>query len=463
MNKKVEEFNNNLKDKKIAVIGAGVSNIPLFEYLSNYGAKVTLFDKKEYDELSNEIIEIIKKYSIELSLGNKYLDSLVGFDIIFRSPSCLPTNEYLVKEKERGAMITTEVEQVIKLAPCKIIGITGSKGKTTTTTITDLLLKGSGVKTYVGGNIGKPIFTILNDIKEDDVIVLELSSFQLMGMEVSPNISIITNISPDHLDIHASYEEYIGAKKNIFRYQKDDDIVVLNYDDAIVRDFCNDVNGKVKYFSDGNKINNCYILDGNYIKYISDGREDIILDVRKIKLRGRHNYLNICAALNATDEYVDKDKVYDILKDFVGVKHRLEYVREINGVKWYNDSASTTPDKSNAGIMAFDEDITLIAGGYDKNLDYDTLAEKIVDKVKILFLFGQTKDKIYNSVKKILKDKDKDISIYVMDTLEEVVVSAYHISKPGSVVLFSPASASFDMFDNAYQRGDVFKELVNNL
>lgn len=463
MNAKLDEFNQNLLDKKVAVIGAGVSNIPLFEYLSNYGAKVTLFDKKNLSDLNEETIKIINKYHINTSLGEDYLEKLVGFDIIFRSPSCLPTNKYLMEEQKRGAFITTEIEQVIKLAPCKIIGITGSKGKTTTTTITDILLRGLGINTYVGGNIGKPIFTKLNEIKESDVIILELSSFQLMGMDVSPNISIITNISPDHLDIHSSYDEYINAKKSIFLNQSEKDTLVLNYDDEIVKGFVSDAKGKVKYFSKNKKINHSYILDGNYIKYIDDDKEEIILDVKKIKLRGKHNYLNICAALNAIDEYVQKDKIFDIIKDFGGVKHRLEFVREINGVKWYNDSASTTPDKANAGIMAFDEEITLIAGGYDKNLDYTPLAEKIVDHVHNLVLFGATKNKIYDAVRAETIKRNKEINIYVMDTLEEVIEVAHQVSKPGSVVLFSPASASFDMFDNAYQRGDIFKELVNKI
>lgn len=465
MSKKLDEFNDTLKNKKIAVIGAGVSNIPLFEYLSKYTNKITLFDQKE--ELNEEIKEIINKYNITTSLGNNYLEKLINFDIIFRSPSCLPTNKYLLKEKERGALITTEIEQVIKLAPCKIIGITGSKGKTTTTTITNMLLTGLGYNTHVGGNIGNPIFTKLSEIKEDDIIILELSSFQLINMEVSPDISIITNISPDHLDIHSSYEEYINAKKDIFKHQTENDILVLNADDEIVKTFDKETKGNIRFFSKYTKPNNSYILDNGYIKYIKNNKEEIILDTSKINLRGDHNYLNICAALNAIADYIninkDKEKIFNIIKEFGGVKHRLEFIREINGVKWYNDSASTTPDKANAGLMAFKEDVTLIAGGYDKNLDYTPLAEKIIEHVNILVLFGQTKDKIYEAVKKKMKEKNKDIPIYIMDTLEEVIEVSYRLSKPGSVVLFSPASASFDMFKNAYQRGDIFKELVNKL
>ena len=228
MNKKLEEFNNELKKSKIAVIGMGVSNIPLVKYLYNLDCDVTIFDSKEYDKMSDNVKDVIDKYKPNLSLGSNYLDKLVGFDIIFRSPSCLPTNPYLVKEMKRGALITTEIEQVLRLTPSKCIGVTGSKGKTTTTTIINEILTRLGYNTFLGGNIGVPLFNKIKDMTQDDIVVLELSSFQLMNMGVSPNVSIVTNISPDHLDIHGSYEEYIDAKKYIFRNQAKDDYLILN-------------------------------------------------------------------------------------------------------------------------------------------------------------------------------------------------------------------------------------------
>ena len=237
MNKELEEFNNSLKDKKVAVIGAGVSNLPLFSYLNEVGALVTLFDKKKLEDLSSSVKDCISKYKINLSLGDNYLENLVGFDVVFRSPSCLPTNSYLAREIERGAVVTTEVAEVVRLAPCKVIGVTGSDGKTTTTTLIAKMLEKLGYRVFLGGNIGKPIFTSIKDMKSDDIVVLELSSFQLMDMEVSPDISVITNISPNHLDIHGTYQEYIDAKKNIFKHQNSDGIVVLNYDDELVRSF----------------------------------------------------------------------------------------------------------------------------------------------------------------------------------------------------------------------------------
>lgn len=459
MNKKLDIFNNELRGKNVAIIGAGVSNIPLFEYLYNLDCKITLFDKNELNNLSDSVKDLIDKYKLSLSLGDDYLEKLVGFDIIFRSPSFLPTNSYLVKEKERGALITTEVEQVVRLAPCSVIGVTGSKGKTTTTTIINELLMKLGVHTYLGGNIGIPLFTKIKDMKRNDVVVLELSSFQLMNMSVSPNISLITNISPDHLDIHSSYQEYIDAKKYIFNNQTKDDVLILNKDDKIVKDFGKEAISKVKYFG-STKIKDAYYLNNSYIMY----NDKKIIDTRNLILRGIHNYLNICAALNVVKEIISiPDNIESIVKDINSVHHRLEFVREIDGVKWYNDSASTTPDKSLAGINAFDEKIVLIAGGYDKNISYESMAKPILKKVSKLILFGDTKNKIYDAVMKEKKKGSYDIRIYVMDTIEEVIDVAYEVSIPGEVVLFSPASASFDMFKNAYQRGDIFKELVSKL
>lgn len=455
------EFKEQLKLSKIAVIGAGVSNTPLIKYLIELNCDITLFDSKELNELNDDIKNLINKKKIKSSLGDNSLDKLVGFDIIFRSPSMLPTNKYLQDEKSRGAIITTEVEQVIKYSNAKVIGVTGSKGKTTTTTIINEILKSMGYITHLGGNIGIPLFDKIESIKETDIVVLELSSFQLMNMEVSPDIAVVTNISPDHLDIHSSYEEYIDAKKYLFKNQVKDNLLVLNYDDEIVKEFSKDSNSNIKYFSN-TYIKDSYVLEDKYITY----NKEKVIDTTKLYLRGKHNYLNICASLNAIKEFINVSnlELESIISEIRGVHHRLEYVKEINGVKWYNDSASTTPDKSLAGINAFDEDIILIAGGYDKNISYEPLAKPIVNKVSKLILFGATKDKIYDVVMKELKCQEHPKTrVYVMDTLEEVVSTANRIGEPGEVVLFSPASASFDMFKNAYSRGDLFKKLVNKL
>ena len=445
INKKLEEFNKNLVGKKIAIIGIGVSNMPLLDYFKNIDCNVSIFNE-------GEINVDLSKYNYQVYTGVDCLDKLVGYDIIFRSPSCLPNRKEIVAEKNRGCYVTTEIEEVIKLSPSKIIGITGSDGKTTTTTLIDLVLRENGYKTFLGGNIGTPLFTKIKDMTEEDIVVLELSSFQLMNMEVSPDISIITNISPNHLDKHTDYQEYIDAKKNIF--MNSDGIVVLNIDNEITSKMESD--REKRYFSRYKETNCFYTIDN---KIYFKGKE--VFDTSRLHIRGKHNYENICACMSSIYDMVDIDKSFEAISKFGGVEHRLEFVREINGVKWYNDSVSSSPTRTIAGINSYDEEIILIAGGYDKNLDYTPIARPILDKVKILILFGDTKKKIYDAV--INEKTNEKIEIFVCDTLNEVVNKANEVSQEGQVVLFSPASASFDMFKNFADRGLQFKELVRNL
>ena len=462
-NKELEEFNNFIENKKIAIIGMGVSNIPLLNYFYEKKANVTVFDNKEIENIDSNILDKIKQYNFKYYFGKDNLEHLVGFDIIFRSPSCMPFKEELAKEKERGAIITTEIEMVLKLAPCKTIGITGTEGKTTTTTITSEILKKAGYNVFLGGNIGKPIFTQIKDITPNDIVVLEMSSFQLIDMDVSPDIALVTNIYPDHLNVHRSYEEYQEAKKNIFYHQNENGLLVLNYDNEITRTFKKDANGKVIFFSSKEKLEDGYIYDtqDGTIKYVEDGVRRHLINKKDIKLRGVHNYENICAALALTATLVDVDTQIAAIKEFIGVEHRLEFVREINNVKWYNDSIGTSPASTIAGLKSFDENIILIAGGSDKGLDYDEIGKVIAEKVGSLVLCGPTSDKIEEATNKSLNGKK--INIYHAQNLEEQVKIANEISKSGDVVLFSPASASFDAFKNFMERGEKFKKFVNKL
>lgn len=463
INRKLEEYNKYISNKRIAIIGIGVSNIPLLDYFHQNNAKVTIFDKKTLDRLDSKVIEKITKYNIDYSLGENYLSKLTGFDVIFRSPSCRPDTKELAEEAKRGAIITSEIEMLIKLCPGTVIGITGSDGKTTTTSLTYAILKEKGYDCYLGGNIGIPLFTKLNEMTPESIVVLELSSFQLMNMEISPNISVITNISPNHLDIHKSYEEYIDCKRNIFTHQLSDGIVVLNADNEITNKMKSEANGKVIMFSSKQRLDNGVIYDNKTIKYCEDGLRRHIIDVKNVKLRGIHNYENICAAIAATSSLVDVDTQIRAITNFAGVKHRLEFIREINEVKWYNDSIGTSPSRTIAGLNSFDEKIVLIAGGYDKHLDYTPIAKPIVENVSALILVGATTEKIYEAVTNELKAQNKDMPIVKCTTLEETISIANKIAKPGEVVLFSPASASFDMFKNFAERGDLFKKLVNNI
>ena len=463
INEKLNEFNDYIRFRKVAIVGLGVSNLPLMEYLYEKKANVTVFDERDIDSISKDIMDKITTYGFGFHFGEDALKKLKGFNVIFRSPSCLPTRKELVDEANNGAIVTTEVELLMKMCPCKIVGVTGSDGKTTTTSLINAILKKAGYNTFLGGNIGTPLFTKLSDMKPEDILVLELSSFQLMGMEISPDIAVITNITPNHLNIHKDYEEYIEAKKNIFKYQDEKGVLVLNYDNEITRNCEKEANGKVIFFSSKNKLDNGYIVDEDVIKECEDKIRKHILNVEDVILRGNHNYQNIATAIAATSSLVDIDTIVEAVKEFKPVEHRIEFIRELDGVKWYNDSASSSPSRTLSGINAFKEDIILIAGGYDKNLDYTPLAKPIIEKVKSLILIGQTSGKIFDAVKLELEKENKEIDIHMCESLEETIKLAKKVAKPGQVVLFSPASASFDMFKNFADRGNQFKELVKKI
>ena len=463
VNKKLEEFNEYIRFRKVAVIGLGVSNMPLLEYLYEKKAQVTVFDERTMDEIPSETINKINTYEFSYSFGKNCLEKLNGFNIIFRSPSCLPTRTELQKEAERGAIVTTEVEMLMEMCPCKIVGITGSDGKTTTTSLINAILKKARYKTFLGGNIGTPLFTKLPEMEPNDIVVLELSSFQLMNMHISPDIAIITNITPNHLNIHKDYQKYIDAKKCIFKNQNEKGILILNYDNDITRECAKEANGNVVFFSSKVKLDNGFIVDGNIIKECNDKVRKHILNTDEVILRGNHNFQNIATALAATKTLVDTDIAVQAIKEFKPVEHRIEFVKEIDGVKWYNDSASSSPTRTISGINAFKENIILIAGGYDKNLEYEPLAKPVVDKVSTLILIGQTAEKIYDVVKNESEKENKKINIYMCDTLEQTIEIAKKSAKKGDVVLFSPASASFDMFKNFADRGHKFKDLVNKI
>ena len=462
-NEKLEEFCQYLKNKKVAVIGLGVSNMPLLEYLHNLKANVTVFDRKSIDNIDKKIMDIITEYGFEFSFGERNLEKLKGFDIIFRSPSCRPDLPEIIEELNRGAILTSEIEMLIELCPGTVIGVTGSDGKTTTTTLIYEILKEKGYSCYLGGNIGIPLFAKVGEMKPDDYVVLELSSFQLMNMKTSPAISVVTNVSPNHLDIHKSYEEYIESKKNIFKYQSEDGIVVLNYDNEITREYAKEAPGKVVFFSKKEKLNDGVILDNGVIKICHDKLRKHILNTEDITLRGEHNYENACAAIAATETLVDTETQVKVISKFKGVEHRLELVRELAGVKYYNDSIGTSPSRTIAGLKSYKENIVLIAGGYDKHLDYTPIAMPILDKVTNLILMGQTAGKIKTAVEKAMEETGKHIPIYECYTLEETVKKAQEVAKSGDVVLFSPASASFDLYKNFEERGNKFKKIVMEL
>lgn len=440
------DFKNKISGKKVCVVGIGVSNIPLIKLLSECGAYVTACDK-------NENIKLEEK-NVTLSLGEDYLKNLSG-DYLFKSPGIRPDIPEFIKFQENGGILTSEMEVFFDVCPCKIIGITGSDGKTTTTTLISELLKDAGYNVHIGGNIGKPLLYETDKIDKDDICVIELSSFQLMTIRKSPEIAVVTNITPNHLDKHTSMQEYIDSKENIALYQNEGDILILNYDNEITHSFHNDKKSDIKWFSRYNELKS-----GVYYKngYIYDDDEKI-LDINDIKIPGMHNVENYMAAYAAVKHLIKKDNLLNVAKKFGGVEHRIEYIKSINGVSYYNDSIASSPTRTIACINAFYEKgtkITLIAGGYDKNIPFDILGEEIACKVKKLYLVGDTKDKIKDAVMNI----DRDFDITIFDSLKETVDYIKNNVQEGDVVVMSPACASFDKYKNFEERGNLFKKYI---
>ena len=458
MKKDFNEFKEFIKNKKVAVVGIGVSNIPLINFLVELEAKVTAFDMKNESELG-EVAKEFKDKGVKLELGEGYLDRLTGFEVVFKTPSMRIDCEALVRAREEGAYITSEIEEFVRYTKGKIFAITGSDGKTTTTTITSELLKAEGYTTWVGGNIGTPLFAEIEKIKDEDKVVLELSSFQLMTMDCPVDIAIVTNVTPNHLDMHKDMEEYVEAKKNIFKYQDENGILIINDENYITKTLDKEAKGKVYRFSSvKTKGEDAYYKEGSL--YL-DGKE--VCKKENIIIKGMHNVENYLAAFLAVKDDVKIETMKKVAETFGGVEHRCEFVRELDGVSYYNDSIASSPTRTVAGLKAFEKPVILLAGGYDKKIPFEPLANEGHEKIKALILFGLTKYKIEVAFKKLEEEKNISIPTYIVDSLEEAVNKAREISEEGDKVTLSPACASFDMFKNFMIRGNKFKELVNNL
>lgn len=464
LNNKLDNFKSNIKNKKVAVLGIGVSHTPLIKYLYNLGVDITAFDKSDEDKL-RPVLDEFKGMNIKYSLGSSYLNNLKGFDIVFRTPGMRYDVPEILSAKEEGAEITSEMEVFFELCPAQIFAITGSDGKTTTTTLIYNMLKEQGYKCWLGGNIGIPLLSKIDEIKDSDKVVLELSSFQLHTMTKSPQVAVITNISPNHLDVHKSMDEYVSAKKNIFKYQSNEDKLILNYDNDITREFINEAEGKVVLFSRTNKVDNGAMLKDDTLIYKDSSGETEIVKAQDIVIPGVHNIENYLAAIAAVMDFVDKDTIKKVATTFKGVEHRIELIREINGIKFYNDSIASSPTRTIAGLNSFKDKVILIAGGYDKKIPYDVMGEVIAEKVKYLILIGQTGPKIEKALKDEVErsGKGSDIPVYNCSSLEEALEKAYSLASSGDIITMSPASASFDMFKNFEDRGNRFKELVNSI
>ena len=454
---KLDEFKYNVAGKNITVIGIGISNLPLIKYLVSLGANVTACDRRSAEDLGENYTEL-ENLGVKFNLGDGYLNNLSG-DMIFKTPGMRYDVPELLKAKENGSIVTSEMEVFFEVCPSHIIAVTGSDGKTTTTTLIHKMMTDAGYKTWLGGNIGNPLLTDTEKMKENDWVILELSSFQLHTMRKSPEIAVITNISPNHLDMHKDYKEYIDAKKNIMLYQNEGDTLIVNADNQVTADIGKSASGAVKYFS-RNDMADVY-LDGNIIKR---GIVEI-LNIKDIKIPGMHNVENYMAAIAAVSGLVSKEVIVNVAKTFGGVEHRIELVRTLDGVKYYNSSIDSSPNRTINTLRVFPNKVIMIAGGKDKGIPYDEIGPALAEHVKVLILIGATSDKIQEALDAEINKtgNGKDIEVIRATSYEDAVNTARSKAHDGDVVLLSPASTSFDMFRNFEERGNLFKKIVNEL
>ena len=446
-----EQYFTSLGDQHIAVLGLGVSNRPLVRLLLSFGCKVTGCDRTPREKIDAEVLEL-ESLGCDLRLGESYLEG-VEADLVFRTPGMHPGNPAIVALAQHGAEVTSEMEVFFEVCPCRIIAVTGSDGKTTTTSLIAAMLKAAGKKVWVGGNIGTPLLPVCREISPEDIAVVELSSFQLMDMRRSPAVALVTNLAPNHLDVHKDMEEYVQAKKNIFRFQKEGDVLILNADNAITDSFTG--NGATKRFSRQHRADGVW-LDGNIIRR----GETAVLNTADILIPGVHNIENYMAAILAVEGLVEDATIRQVAKTFGGVEHRIELVRIKDGVKFYNDSIASSPSRTIAGLRSFREKVILIAGGYDKQIPYEELGPEICAHVKKLYLNGATAGQIGAAVEGC--DGEKPEIMYCGDFASAVQAAAAG-AESGDVVLMSPASAAFDQFKNFMVRGETFKKLVMEL
>ncbi len=451
------EFYDSIKDKRIAVCGIGKNNPPVVLQLLKQGAVVVACDKRTREQIGT-VADELEQAGAQLRLGDTYLDDL-NEDIILRTPGMKPYLPPFEKAKAAGKTVTSEMELFFELSPAPIYAVTGSDGKTTTTTIIAGLLEAAGKTVHLGGNIGRPLLPLIEQIEDTHVAVAELSSFQLTNMTQSPSVAVVTNVAPNHLDWHTDMQEYIDAKKNLVAHQTEHDRAVLNADNEITASFASACNGSVYWFSRRQRVSQgAYLSEDGVLYVVHEGKEIPVLTEQEIRLPGKHNVENFLAAFAATVGVVPIDVMARFAREFGGVQHRCEFVRERRGVKWYNDSIGTSPSRTIAGLTAFNQKVILIAGGYDKHIPYDPLGPIAKDTVKSAILLGATANAIETSIRAC-----SQLPIYRVDSMEDAVKTAATIAEEGDIVFMSPASASFDLYKNFEERGDHFKRLVMEL
>lgn len=473
MEQRIDVFKSWIKGKRVAVLGVGISNRPLIRFIHSLGANITAFDLLAVDDpvLSRTRAEFEQEgIMLSWSVGPDYLKQLKGFDVIFRTPKMRADLPELRAERERGAVITSEMEIFMELCPARMFGITGSDGKTTTTTLISLILKAAGCNVHLGGNIGTPLLDRIERIKPDDMVVLELSSFQLMSMRKSPDVAVITNISPNHLDVHKDYQEYIDAKRNIFLYQPFYGRLVLNAANYETASLSPEARGEVVFFSrTQSSFTKGATIENGWLTYRDGDSVTDYLKAHDILIPGQHNVENYLAAIAATQPFVTPEAVCKVATAFPGVEHRLELVRELDGVRYYNSSIDTSPTRTRAAMNALadrGEKVVLIAGGKDKKLDYTQLGDAVLKVSRKIVLCGDNAELIECSIRAALPYaglKPEDIVIVHSDTYEDAVNQARKLAEPGEIVVLSPSGTSYDKFRHFEERGNLFKEIVNSL
>ncbi len=468
----MNKFDNYFTGKSVSLIGAGISNLPLAEQLVKCCSSVTVRDKKSRDDLG-ESADTLEKLGIKLILGEGYLENITE-DVVFRSPGIRPDISELKDAVSRGTVLTSEMEFFLSLEPCRIYGITGSDGKSTTTTLTYMMLNsGNAYNTFLGGNIGKPLLDRYSLIHSADSAAVELSSFQLMTIDAPIEVAAITNITPNHLNWHTSMDEYIEAKKHILRRASR---AVLNYDNEITRRIAEEVqktDTPVTFFSLSpipdnalRPIDSKVWLENDVIySYFPDCGKVEIMPRKTIKLPGLHNTANYMTAIAVTWGRCDTDKIREIAADFGGVEHRLEFVRKVDGVNYINGSIDSSPTRTAAALSAInDRPVVLIAGGYDKHIPYEPLADAVYSSsVHTAVLTGDTAPAIKKALLENVKHSSSDLKIIDAPSFEDAVRLARESARVGDTVILSPASASFDRFKNFEERGKYFKKLVNEM
>ena len=446
------EYLSSLHDKRIAVVGIGVSNKPLLKLLLEEGCDVTACDRATREKLG-ETADRLESLGCKLHLGESYLDD-TDFDVVFRTPGLHP--RFLSAFAERGAVLTSEMEAFLSLCPCEVLAITGSDGKTTTSTVTAELLKREGYRVWLGGNIGTPLLDKLPDMQPEDKVVVELSSFQLHSMRCRPHRALITNLSPNHLDVHPDMDDYVAAKKQIFAAQRDDDLLVVNADNPVTAPLKN--NGVTRCFSRQKVVDGVYCKDDVVYR---NGKA--LMNAADIRIPGWHNVENFMAAFALTDGLVSDKNCVDLAKEFPGVEHRLEHIRTLRGVDYCNDSIASSPSRTIAGLEAVRQRPILIAGGYDKHIPFDSLGDAICRRCKALVLTGATAEAIRSAVVASPLYRSAALPIVMEPDFKAAVLKASAMATEGDLVLLSPACASFDCFKNFAERGDAFREIVNEL